>query len=90
MSLCCGFLCGRFRILEVHYVLLLLLSVTFTYRQQREPSGPLPGVSTQGSMMQGIKPVVVGDGDIGTCLQQDGQHVIPFLAYGVMQGRVSL
>lgn len=36
-------------------------------------------------MMQSIEPVIVGDGDISTSLQQHRQHVISLLAYGIMQ-----
>lgn len=32
--------------------------------------GFIPGVSSQGSMMQGIKPIIVSDGDISTGLEQ--------------------
>lgn len=40
--------------------------------------------------MEGVEAVVVGDGDIGTGLQQNGQHVVSLLADGVMERRVSL
>lgn len=40
--------------------------------------------------MQGIEPVIVGDGDISAGLQQHRQHVISLLAYSIMQGCVPL
>lgn len=44
-----------------------------------------PGVSSQGSMVEGVEPIVVGDGNISTWLQQHWQHVISLFAYGVVQ-----
>lgn len=37
------------------------------------------GVPPQGSMMEGIEPVVVGDGYFSASLQQQGDHIIPLL-----------
>lgn len=50
----------------------------------------IPGVSSQGSVMQGIEPIIVGDGDVCTSLQQHRQHVISFLADSIVQGCVPL
>lgn len=50
----------------------------------------VPRVPSQGSVMQGIEAVVVGDGDVSTGLQQHREHVVPLLADGVVQGCVSL
>lgn len=41
-------------------------------------------------MMESVEAVVVGDGDIGAGLQQNGQHVVSLLADGVVERRVSL
>ena len=37
------------------------------------------GVPPQGSMMEGIEPVVVGDDYFSTSLQQKGDHIISLL-----------
>lgn len=48
----------------------------------------IPGVSSQGGVMQGIEPVVICNGDICTRLQQHRQHVVSLFAYGIVQGCV--
>lgn len=40
--------------------------------------------------MESIEAVVVGDGDVSAGFQQNRQHVIPLLADGIMERRVSL
>lgn len=52
--------------------------------------GYVPGVPTQCSMVQGVEAVVVGDGDVGSGLQQHRQHVVPLLTDGVVQRCVAL
>ena len=49
----------------------------------------VPGIPSQGGVVQGVEAVVVGDGDVSAGLQQHRQHVVPLLADGVVQGRVS-
>lgn len=48
----------------------------------------VPGVSSQGSVMQRIEAIIIGDGDISTRLQKNWKHVISLLADGIMQGRI--
>ncbi len=40
-------------------------------------------------MVERVEPVVVGDHDVGAPLQQQGQHVVPLLGYGVVQRGVA-
>lgn len=40
--------------------------------------------------MESVEAVVVGDGDVSAGLQQNRQHVVPLLADGVVERRVSL
>ena len=44
----------------------------------------LPRISSERCVVEGIKAVVVGDGDICLMFQQQGQHVIPLLTDGIM------
>ena len=41
-------------------------------------------------MVEGVEAVVVGEGDVGPVVQQQGQDVVPLLADGIVQGRVPL
>lgn len=41
-------------------------------------------------MVQRVEAVVVGERDVSRVVQQQRQHVVPLLGYGVMQGRVTL
>lgn len=50
----------------------------------------VPGVPSQRCVMKSVEAVVVGDGDVSAGLQQNGQHVVPLLADGVMERRVPL
>ena len=40
-------------------------------------------------MVEGIESVIVGQGDIGVMIQQQRQHIVPFLRNCVMEGRVT-
>jgi hypothetical protein len=37
-----------------------------------------------------VEPVVVGDHDVCVPLEEEGEHVVPLLGDGVVQGRVAL
>lgn len=64
---------------------------TFYYQQPRiREKAAVPGVPPQRRVMEGVEAVVVGDGDVGAGLQQNGQHVVSLLADGVVERRVSL
>lgn len=65
------------------------------YQQSAEVTALLaglivPGVSSQGGVVQGVEAVVVGDGDVSASLQQHRQHVVSLLTDGVVQGGVAL
>lgn len=40
-------------------------------------------------MMQRVETVVVSEGHVGAMLQQQRQHIVAFLGYGIMQGRIA-
>lgn len=50
----------------------------------------IPWIASQRSMVQRVKTVVVGESHISSVLQQQRQHIVTFLGYGVMQRRVTL
>lgn len=49
----------------------------------------LPGVPSQGSVMESVEAVIISDGDISTRLQKHREHVVSLLANGVMQGGIT-
>ena len=51
--------------------------------------GVLPWVTPEGGVVEGIEPVVVGDHDVRVVVEQQGQHVVPFLGDRVVQGGVA-
>ncbi|KAJ3653724.1 hypothetical protein Zmor_012961 [Zophobas morio] len=63
------------------------------YKERREEIRPrkpsLPWISTESGMVEGIESVIVGQGDIGVMIQQQRQHIVPFLRNCVMEGRVT-
>ena len=49
----------------------------------------LPWIPSQSCMVQGIKSIIVGKGDVGRMVQEKGQNVISFLADGIMKWCIS-
>ena len=53
-------------------------------------AGGLPWISAERRVVEGVEAIVVGEGDVSRMVQQQRQHVIALLGYGVVERRVAL
>lgn len=50
----------------------------------------LPGISPKSRVVEGVETVVVGEGDVGTVVQEECQHIVAFFRNGIVKRSVAL
>ena len=48
-----------------------------------------PWIASEGGVVKGVESVVVGERDVGIVVDEERQHVVPLLGYGVVERGVS-